>query len=517
MHVLMVAAENGALPGGKVGGIGDVIRDVPKALTARGHQVTVVNPGYGFLSRLPSAHRLCSLTLEFAGALQELTLHEVKEHDSGAGVRMLLLEHPLFASGAEPGIYHHDRHEPFATDARSFALFCHALCHALVTRAIPRPDVLHLHDWHASMVLVLRGTDPAYRALRTLPTVFSIHNLSLQGIRPLRDNWSSLASWFPGRHFPLPEIRDPRYPDCLNLMRAGICLADKVHAVSPTYAREICLPSDPALGLVRGEGLEADLLDAEQQGRLFGILNGCDYDKVRMRRPSHRQFVSAAMAALDSWAGQPRAECLTLFRALQRLHTWQAAGRKPGMIIGSVGRLSDQKISLLRQTMSDGRPAFDHMLAGLDQGTMILLGSGAVEHEQFFLEMMARHEHFLFLKGFSEELAEQLYHYCDLFLMPSSFEPCGISQMLAMRAGNPCLVHAVGGLADTVKHLENGFVFAGEGPVAQAQGMLRGFAQALQIYHQDPARWKMLSRNARRARFDWDRVVQAYERVLYPG
>ncbi|HHX82500.1 MAG TPA: glycogen synthase, partial [Pseudomonadaceae bacterium] len=252
-------------------------------------------------------------------------------------------------------------------------------------------------------------------------------------------------------------------------------------------------------------------------GRLFGILNGCDYDNTAMRRPSHRQFVLSAMEALDSWAEQPRQESLTLFRALQRLHAWQAVRRKPGMVIGSVGRLSDQKISLLRQPMPDGRPALDHMLGAFDQGVMILLGSGAVEHERFFLEMMARHEHFLFLNGFSEGLAEQLYSYCDLFLMPSTFEPCGISQMLAMRAGNPCLVHAVGGLADTVTHLENGFVFAGAGPSAQAQAMLEGLALAWQIYADDGPRWKGLRHNAGRMRFDWDRVVQAYEQDLYPA
>ena len=511
----MVAAENGALPGGKVGGIGDVIRDVPKALAARGHQVTVVNPGYGFLSRLPSARRLCSLTLEFAASLQEVTLFEIEAHGSGAGVRMLLLEHPLFAPGAEPAIYHHDRFEPFATDARSFALFCHALCHALVTRAIPRPDVLHLHDWHASMVLVLRASHPAYRALRALPTVFSIHNLSLQGIRPLQDNWSSLASWFPGRSFPLQAIRDPRYPDCLNLMRAGIRLADKVHAVSPTYAREICLPSDPSMGLVRGEGLEGDLQEASEQGRLFGILNGCDYDNTAMRRPSHRQFVLSAMEALDSWAEQPRQESLTLFRALQRLHAWQAVRRKPGMVIGSVGRLSDQKISLLRQPMPDGRPALDHMLGAFDQGVMILLGSGAVEHERFFLEMMARHEHFLFLNGFSEGLAEQLYSYCDLFLMPSTFEPCGISQMLAMRAGQPCLVHAVGGLVDTVEDGVNGFTFSGRDDPERARVFLQRLDEALQMRREQPRAWQALVESARAARFLWADAARACEEQLY--
>jgi starch synthase len=515
MHIAMIASENGALPGGKVGGIGDVIRDVPRELVAQGHTVTVVNPGYQFLSRLPGARLVNTLTVDFASALERIALYEVDVPDAPPGIRMVLLDHPLFGAAGEASIYHHDPHEPFATDARTFALFCHALCLALVNGALPRPDVLHLHDWHAALVLVLRQAHPAYRALQTVPCVFTIHNLSLQGIRPLAANWSSPAVWFPALKLPRPDVVDPRYPDCINLMRAGIRLADKVHVVSPTYAREIQLPSDSEQGVIRGEGLEKDLQQAAQQGRLFGILNGCEYPAGRLRAIGHRQFLEAAAAVLDGWVGNKLWIKASLFKALQRLDAWSDRTRKPPMVIASVGRLTAQKVRLLAVPTRDGRSALDAMLDQLDNGIMIVLGSGDENYEHFLLEVMQRHENFLFLNGFSESLADLLYRYCDLFLMPSSFEPCGISQMLAMRAGTPCLVHKVGGLADTVRHMENGFCFEGADLQQQVTAMLAVFTEVLQLRSGRLPLWNSISRNAAAMRFSWDGAVHEYLAKLY--
>src|SRR5688572_2704237 len=156
MHILMVAAENGALAGAKVGGIGDVVRDVPFALARRGHTVTVITPGYQALSRLPGATYQRDLEVSFAGAGEILSMHVVAHDDCPPQVQYLVLEHPLFAACGTGRIYCHDDHEPFATDASKFALFCKAVCVALATGAIARTDVIHLHDWHAALVLLLR-------------------------------------------------------------------------------------------------------------------------------------------------------------------------------------------------------------------------------------------------------------------------------------------------------------------------------------------------------------------------
>ncbi len=515
MHIAMIASENGALPGGKVGGIGDVIRDVPRELVAQGHTVTVINPGYQFLSRLPGALLVTTLTVDFASTLERIAIYEVEVPGTPPGVRMVLLEHPLFGSAGDATIYHHDPHEPFATDARTFALFCHALCLAFVSGALPRPDVLHLHDWHAALLLVLRQAHPAYRSLQAIPCVFTIHNLSLQGIRPMTGNWSSPGVWFPALKLPRTDVVDPRYPDCINLMRAGIRLADKVHVVSPTYAREIQLPSEADHGLIRGEGLEKDLQQAAQQGRLFGILNGCEYPPGRVRAIAHRQFLEAAASVLDSWVDNKLWIKAALFRALQRVDVWSERTRKPPMVVASIGRLTAQKVRLLAVPTSDGRSALDAMLDELDNGVMIILGSGDENYEHFLLQVMQRHENFLFLCGFSESLADLLYRYCDLFLMPSSFEPCGISQMLAMRAGTPCLVHKVGGLADTVRHMDNGFCFEGANLQEQVVALLAAFNEVQQLRSGRLPLWNNIGKNAAATRFSWEGVVQEYIDVLY--
>jgi starch synthase len=428
----------------------------------------------------------------------------------------MVLEHPLFGACGAGHIYCHDAHEPFATDAGKFALFCHGVCHALMTGAIDAADVLHLHDWHTALVLLLRESHSAYQGLKQLPAVYTIHNLSLQGVRPFTGNWSSLEQWFPTLKYARAGILDPAYPDCINLMRTGINLADRVHVVSPGYAAEILQPSQPAAGLIRGEGLESDLRRVSRAGRLHGILNGCDYSGVKPgRKPTKKQFIAAASAALDGWVHNRTQINSAHFHAQQRLHGWTQRRQKDQCVVGSVGRLTPQKVSLLQVELSPGVFALDALLQQLDKGFMVMLGSGDDNCEHFMNEAMKRHGNFLFLCGYSEDLGELIYQFCDLFLMPSTFEPCGISQMLAMRAGTPPLVHKVGGLADTVQHMVNGFTFEGADRQAQARDLLAVFREALQVQTGKQPVWRTLCRNAAATRFSWEKTVKEYERKLY--
>ena len=143
-----------------------------------------------------------------------------------------------------------------------------------------------------------------------------------------------------------------------------------------------------------------------------------------------------------------------------------------------------------------------------------MVGSGDEDYEHFFTTVMARCDNFLFLRGFSEALAGALYRAGDLFMMPSSFEPCGISQMLAMRAGTPCVVHHVGGLRDTVQHGVNGFAFTGNTAEEQAQHMLDVTRQACATVIR-PAQWQSICRAAQASRFSWDVAVRRYIDELY--
>lgn len=517
-QVLMVAAENDALPGGKVGGIGDVVRDVAPALAERGVSVSVLTPSYGTFANLPGAERLAVLRPRFAGRAERVDLFDVPGRERHEGVRHLVLDHPQFSPCGAGRIYCDDPPaRPFATDATKFALFCAAAVDMLRGDAVDPVDVLHLHDWHAALVAALIAHDAAFQSERRLRCVYTVHNLALQGIRPFSGEASSLAAWFPDLELPHRDLADPRWPDCVNLMAVGIRLADAVHAVSPSYVEEIQRPSAvSSAGFHGGEGLELELVMAREQGRLFGILNGCDYTQSdAAAKPPSWNAVRALMASeIVRWAGQQPTLSSAHFIAGKRVESLTA--KRPHTLVTSVSRITDQKMRLLRQPASDGRPALEHMLEHLrDKGVLLILGSGDAALEQFLLETAARHEHFIFLRGYSDALARALYATGDLFLMPSSFEPCGIGQMLAMRNGQPCLVHHVGGLRDTVADGETGFAFTGKGLREQADALVARFESVLAMRVGESDRYAAIGAAARNERFEWGTSVDAYSHELY--
>lgn len=520
LNILMVAAENDALPGGKVGGIGDVVRDVPPALARRGCKVTVITPSYGSLATLPGERRVGALAVGFGGSSQRVELYEVPGRQTHEGVRHWVADHPQFAACGSGRVYCDDPPtSPFATDATKFALLCAAVAEAVVQDMFGPLDILHLHDWHAAFLLILRRYHPAFRSLHDIRSVYTMHNLALQGVRPFGGHPSSLTAWYPGLIYDPGTLADPRWPNCVNPMAVGIRLADAVHVVSPAYAEEILYPSAVAIrGYYGGEGLEGDLHAARSEGRLFGILNGCEY-------PSESATPVLEWPALKTllqdqvlrWAGSSANLSTAHFIAHARLSTW--TDRRPKTILTSISRITDQKVRLLRQPDDRGRPALEGVLEALgDRGVYLFLGSGDPDFENFLTATSARFPNFVFLRGYSEAVSNALYGAGDLFLMPSSFEPCGIGQMLAMRAGQPCLVHHVGGLKDTVQDGETGFAFTGGSLIEQATRLVEKLRYTLNLRENKPERWETIRRAAAAARFSWDSSVNAYIEQLYrPG
>lgn len=515
-HVVMVAAENDALPGGKVGGIGDVIRELPPALAALGCTATVISPAYGRLDDLHDPQRLAQLDVSFRRASTRVDLYEVSAKQPVPRVRHLVLDHAAFSPCGRGVIYCDDPPErPFATDASKFALFAAAAARAVTQGHLGDVDVLHLHDWHAAIVLLLRRYDPAYRTLRALRCVYTLHNLALQGVRPLSGDPSALESWFPELHYESALVGDPRWPDCVNLMAAGVRLADAVHTVSPSYCAEILRPSAvSSAGYHGGEGLEADLVTAQAEGRLHGFLNGCVYPPELPVVPEWKDVLALMRAENLRWVGAGSQVSGAHFVAHARLG--ELGETRPMPLLTSVGRVTSQKVRLLEQAGSDGRPALEGVLDTVgDDGLLVILGSGDPVFEQFLTATAARRRNLLFLCGYSDALSQALYGSGDLFLMPSSFEPCGISQMLAMRAGQPCLVHRVGGLRDTVKPGINGFGFDGSSLGEQADGLVAALRDALTLRATHVRRWERMCKAAARVRFDWRASAEACINVLY--
>jgi starch synthase len=520
--ILMIAAENAALTGAKVGGLGDVVRDLPPALARRGCRVCVATPSYGCLHRTAGASVRAALEVPFYGSPHEAVFYEVASDAAVPGVRHLVVDHPLFHSPPDPGgrprIYHTDPPEtPFATDATRFAFFGAAMAEAVESGLLNQPDCLHLHDWHAAPLLIVRRFRPSARRLKAARTVFTIHNLALQGVRPFEGHASSLAAWYPHLAVARHEIADPRWPHCLNPMAAGIRFADAVHTVSPSYAEEILQPSDPPR-FFGGEGLERDLQAARAQGRLFGILNGTDYDEGHVSgTPDFPELVGLLKEAVLGWTGGSPTVATPHFLAYSRLSEWGVLTRRPALLLTAVTRIAAQKLFLMKAPVSAGPPALHRLLETLQatDGRFILLGAGEPEYERFLTETSARFSNFIFLNGYSDAAAQALYASGDLFVMPSSYEPCGISQMLAMRRGQPCVVHRVGGLKDTVIDNVNGFAFGGGSVTEQADNLVSACARATRCRLAEGGAWEEIKRRAAAARFSWDDAAAAYMERLY--
>jgi len=460
---------------------------------------------------LPGANRIGSVEILFRGAKQIVDVYDIPGSDTR--VPNIAFEHSLFSPQSRGMVYCGDEPErPYATDASKFAFFC-ATAAAWIDQLAETPDVVHLHDWHAATYCVLREYADGYERLRQIRTVFTIHNLSYQGIRPISGDESSLESWFPGLRATHSAIRDPYHGECYNPMATAIRLADKISTVSPTYANEICEPSDDDLGFIGGEGLEQELASAREDGRLTGILNGCSYQRSGGRRPGWQRVLSLATDQVSAWT---KADPSSRAHKIARKRLTELPRRRPKHVLTSIGRLVRQKVSLFLEEMPDGRTALEAILDELGpEGVIIILGSGEPIYEQRMVEIADRASKLLFLCGYSETLAEPLYRTGSLFLMPSSFEPCGISQMLAMSAAQPCVVHGVGGLKDTVEDERTGFVFDGTNPREQATAFVACVKRALTLKIEENDRWQRICIRAASARFSWRKSARQTIEHLY--
>jgi starch synthase len=517
-RVLLVAAENDALPGGKVGGIGDVVREVPPALARNGWTVDVVTPSHGFLHQASGAYWIGTIPFKFAGSPTSADVYAVPGKCRAPGVTHLVIDHPALVkpSDGRPQIYSDDPSDaPFASDASKYALFCAAVAECVIQELIKRPSCLHLHDWHAAFLLILRKYDPAYRGLQDIRTAYTIHNLALQGTRPFEGHPSSLVTWYPVVR-PAGDLADPRWPGNVNPMAVGIRLADAVHTVSPSYAAEILARGDPPRRY-GGEGLESDLSEAHRQRRLFGILNGCDYSETRVAaRETFPALIDRLRSEVLKWVATRNVMSAAHGIALERLRSLDRVGEAPPMLLTSVSRVADQKLYLLRASGSDGSCGLQSVLETIkDLGVYVLLGTGDKGYQDFLVAMSARYPNFVFLNGFSDGCANALYGSGDLFVMPSSFEPCGIGQMLAMRDGQPCLVHGVGGLRDTVHDRLTGFVFHGDTVEQQVDGLRDACERAVILRVSDRPAWEAMRKRAAAARFLWNDTVASYISDLY--
>ena len=215
-NFLFVSAENDAIPNCKAGGMGDVVRDVPRQISEHGDKVHVIVLSYSRLHHDGIFKTSLYFNLRSMGYAAEL--YEVKPKKEVPNIVHYVIHHPEIEAGDIAHIYHNDPEEPFFTDAIKYFIFCTAVAEAVKRGAFGDLDIIHLHDWHSSLLLFLRRYHDDYALLKNIRFVYSIHNLAIQGIRPFGDNYSSVTNWFPNIRFEEDDLKDYRYTDCINLM-----------------------------------------------------------------------------------------------------------------------------------------------------------------------------------------------------------------------------------------------------------------------------------------------------------
>jgi len=524
LHILMAAAECRGVA--KVGGLADVVFDLSAKLTAEGHRVTVVLPLYAdTVLAKGGTVRLADFAVDFGGrkvpaALRSATVNGLEVH---------LVDAPAF--GGEDGAVYVDSaargHGPFEDDARRFAFFSAAVWELVRNYGGFRDvQVLHCHDWHTGWIPLFVRLDGLERRYAT---VFTIHNLDYQGTRPWDDPYAPLASWrqwFPGRWKALKKakalfaaVSDPAVPHCFNPLRCGIRAAGAVNTVSPTYAAEITRPDDPAANFLGGRGLESDLALRQSEGRLWGIINGLDYDAfdpnrldppfsseskdlLALRRRHRDALWNDLPRAIDELEAKHGRKFGNVERVRAHLGEFLATAAALPLTV-CVTRAVRQKLGLFVEELSPGVPL---ARAFLHRGSALLvIGTGELEHQ---LEPLNDEPAALFLQCFDADFATKLYAAGELFLMPSDFEPCGISQLMAMRYGCLPLVHDRGGLHDTVRHGHTGFVFQGATRQKAKTAFLEAAGEAVALVK--GRGYEALVRRAMEQRFEWPESVKAY-------
>ena len=455
MHVAFVAAE--AAPFAKVGGLADVAGSLPQAVARLGWAVTLYLPLHGTIDRASwgIGGEAPELSVPFGAAHVRVAYPQV-ERD---GVRV------VFVANRRIG---RDRVYGAPDDAKRYAFFCRAVAAALTQDERRAPDVVHAHDWHAALLVPMIA--------RRAPTVFTIHNLAYQG-------QTSAAVLAPvglsGAKLPVE-----RRGEC-NPMARAIARADFVSTVSPQYAREILTPEF-------GEGLDGLL--RERAADVRGIVNGID---TVLFDPGSDPHIARNYTVADPTG---KSECKA---ALQRAGGLRVAGAVP--LLGVIGRLVEQKgVDLLTAVATD-------LLEGGAQ--LAVLGTGDPAYEERWRRLAERYPSRLFLTlGFDAALAQRIYAGCDLFLMPSRFEPCGLGQLIALRYGTIPVVRAVGGLADTVRDLDahprdgNGFSFT-QYDRAAFSGAL---ARALRAFGRGGEAWAAVRARAMREDHSWNASASGY-------
>lgn len=473
-RILFVSSE--AVPYIKTGGLADVVGSLPRYFNTEEYDVRVIIPKYACMKTefLTDLKFVCHFYVDLNWRKQYAGILQAQYR----GVTYYFVDNEFYFGGDMP-------YNNIYEDVEKFAFFSKATlqCLPLIDFA---PNVIHCHDWQTGLVPVFLktsfGSDPYYAGIKT---VYTIHNLKFQGRWKIQEVMD--ITGLPMQIFNDRELES--YGEA-NYLKGGVVYADAVSTVSPTYAKDITTPEG-------GEGLDG-LMQA-RSNVLSGIVNGLDYNEYD---PNTDPYIERNFT-FKTVSGGKKANKLALQREVG------LPAREDVFVIGIVSRMTDQKgFDLVAYIM-------DELLSSMDV-QIIALGTGETRYEDMFRYFQDKFSSKLVAHiGYSEERAHKIYASSDAFLMPSLFEPCGLSQMMAMRYGTVPIVRETGGLKDTVEpyneydHTGTGFSFSNY----NAHEMLSIIRYAHNIYMNDKKAWSDIIRQDMSKDFSWSASARNYEKL----
>ncbi|PSS32995.1 Soluble starch synthase [Actinidia chinensis var. chinensis] len=499
-NIVFVTAE--AAPYSKTGGLGDVCGSLPIALAARGHRVMVVSPRYLFGGpsdkNFASASEVgSSFTVYCSGDAQEVAFF----HEYRAGVDWVFVDHPSYH---RPGNPYGDTFGAFGDNQFRFALLCHAACEAPLVLPLGgftygEKCLFIANDWHAGIVPVLLAAKyRPYGVYKDARSILVIHNLAHQGVEPAAtyNNLGLPSEWYGALEWVFPTWARTHALDtgkAVNVLKGAIVTADRILTVSQGYSREITT--------VEG-GYGLDELLTSRKSVLNGIANGIDDTEWNPSLDPH----IASHYSIHDLSGKVQCKI-----ALQKELGLPIKPDCP--LIGFIGRLDYQK-------------GIDIILSAtpelMDEDVQfVMLGSGERQYEDWMRVTESYYkDKFRGWVGFNVPISHRITAGCDILLMPSRFEPCGLNQLYAMRYGTIPVVHGTGGLRDTVENF-NPYAQEGHGagtgwtfsPLSR-ENLLEALKVAIGTYREHKASWEGLMKRGMERDCTWDNAAVQYEQVF---
>lgn len=481
----IVVASSEAVPFSKTGGLADVASALPKALSQVGHDVAIIVPHYPQVQAkhtdLPDIEDI-GVSLRVPVGQRIVEARVLKSHLPGTKVTVYLIDQPGYFD--RPGIYV-ENDQDYRDNCERFVFFSRSVIET-IERLHLAPDIIHANDWQTGLIPALVSIEMRHLAgYEHQASVFTIHNMAFQG---RFWHWDMNLTRLDWKYFNWQQME---FFGHLNLLKTGITFADMITTVSPTYAREIQTPEF-------SYGLHGALFS--RRSDIVGILNGVD---TEIWNPANDPYLVQTYTADTVEAGKTACKA-----ALQKRLGLPIRADVP--LFGGVSRMTGQKgFSLIGQCAD--------VLMDLDV-QLVFLGTGDPRYEALMLQLAADHPDKVSTTiGYSEELSHQIEAGCDVFLMPSEFEPCGLNQMYSLIYGTVPIVRAVGGLADSVidasdanraNGTANGFSFND----FRSDALFWNICRARSLFN-DKVAWRKIQRQGMQQDWSWTRSAGEYVRI----